>query len=174
MTTLVDNTGKPLPQIEAPSAAKLRVYGDFLFLAFRSHWHARMSVANLRSAFEPPIELNQYRIFRFDGVPRGLLTWAWLSAEAEQKYVAGEVLAPQDWQSGDRLWLIDIIAPYRGLTASISRWVMEPGQITDKEFRFRRVTRNSATRRIVHVDFSRPDDKARILTDKDFQGADAT
>ncbi len=167
-----DATGQPLPQIEMPTEAKLRIYGDFLFLAFRSHWHARMSVANLRSAFEPPIEFKQYRVFRFDGVPRGLLTWAWMSAEAERKYVSGALLDPEDWHSGDRLWLIDMIAPYRGLTASISRWVMEPGQFTDGAFNFRRVGRDNATRRIVNIDFSRPDDKARILSDADFLTAD--
>ncbi len=163
-----DTSGQALPEIEKPSEAKLRIYGDFLFLAFRSHWHARMNVANLRSAFEPPIELGQYRVFRFDGVPRGLLTWAWMNEEAERKYVSGDLLDPADWQSGDRLWLIDIIAPYKGLTASISRWVMVPGQFTDGAFNFRRVSRDNATRRIVNIDFGRPDDKARILSDDDF------
>jgi cytolysin-activating lysine-acyltransferase len=154
-----------------PSAEKLRVYGDFMFLAFRSQWHARMNVANLRSAFEPPIEMEQYRIFRFDGVPRGLITWAWLSADAERRYVAGELLAPADWRSGDRLWLIDMIAPYKGLASSITRWVMVPGQFAKGRFKFRRVGGDNATRRIVQIDLTRPDDKARILSDADFLGA---
>ncbi|WP_113912383.1 toxin-activating lysine-acyltransferase [Roseovarius dicentrarchi] len=163
-----DTNGQELPQIEMPGANKLRTYGDFMFLAFRSRWHARMNVANLRSAFEPPIELGQYRTFRFDDVPRGLITWAWMSAEVERKYVSGALLDPPDWQSGDRLWLIDMIAPYKGLAAGITRWVMVPGQFTDGSFNFRRVGRDNTTRRIVNIDFSRPDDKARILTDADF------
>lgn len=170
MTGLTDTSGKPLPEIEAPTEAKLRVYGDFLFLALRSEWHSRMNVANLRSAFEPAIELGQYRIFRFDDVPRGLITWAWMSAEAERKYVSGALLDPADWQSGDRLWLLDMIAPYKGLATSLTRWVMVPGQFADKTFKFRRVGRDNATRRIVQIDFSRPNDKARLLSEEDFLG----
>lgn len=172
MTTLTDSSGAALPSNETPSPDKLRVYGDFLFLAFRSEWHNAMSVANLRSAFETAIELDQYRIFRFDGVPRGLITWAWLSAEAERKYVAGDLLDAADWQSGDRLWLIDMIAPYKGLAASITRWVMVPGQFTDASFKFRRIGPGNTTRRIVNIDFARPHDKARILSDADFLAAE--
>ena len=131
----------------------------------------RMSVANLRSAFEPPIALNQYRLFRFDNVPRGLITWARLSAEAERRYVAGELLQPRDWQSGDRLWLLDMIAPYRGLAAGITRWVMVPGQFAERRFTFRRVGQDHKTRRIVTIDFDRPDDKARVMTEAEFLAA---
>lgn len=166
MTTLIDSTGKTLPAIESPSAEKLRVYGDFLFLAFRSDWHRQMRVANLRSAFEAPIELDQYRLFRFDDVPRAVITWAWLNADAERRYVMGELLEPEDWRSGDRLWLLDIIAPYRGLTASISRWIMEPGHLASAQFRFRRVTSDHATRRIVEVDLDNPKSKARIRSEE--------
>ncbi|UOA26413.1 toxin-activating lysine-acyltransferase [Pseudosulfitobacter sp. DSM 107133] len=170
MAPLTDTMGVVMPESEAPTEARLRAYGDFLFLAFRSDWHQRMTMANLRSAFEAPIALDQYRIFRFDGVPRGLITWARMSAEAERKYVAGELLDPEDWQSGDRLWLIDMIAPYKGLAASITRWVMVPGQFTDATFSFRRVSADHATRRIVTIDLTRPDDKARVLSEADFLG----
>ena len=122
MPTLTDTAGVTLPESETPTDARLRAYGDFLFLAFRSDWHQRMTMANLRSAFETPIALDQYRIFRFDGVPRGLITWAWMNAEAERKYVSGDLLDPADWHSGDRLWLIDMIAPYKGLAG----WCPKP------------------------------------------------
>ena len=42
------------------------------------------------------------------------------------------------------------------------RWIMQPGNFTDLDFRFRRVERQGATKRIVHVDFTRPDDKAKV------------
>ncbi len=168
MSPLTDTTGATLPESEAPSDTRLRAYGDFLFLAFRSDWHQRMTMANLRSAFETPIALDQYRIFRFDGVPRGLITWAWMSAEAERKYVSGDLLDPEDWQSGDRLWLIDMIAPYKGLAASITRWVMVPGQFAETTFRFRRVGADNTTRRIVTIDLTRPDDKARVVSEAAF------
>lgn len=155
---------------EFPSQEKLRVYGDVMFLALRSQHHSRMQVINLRAALEPPIELGQFRIFRFDDVPRGMFTWAYLGPEAEARLVAGEPLAPQDWASGERLWLIDLIAPYKGMAAAMTRWVMVPGNFARREFLFRRVSDGNRTRRIVHIDFERPESKARFLSPADFTG----
>lgn len=168
MTVLTDSTGQDLPPAESPSDQLLRAYGDALFLSMRSPRHATVPVADLRRALEPPLILGQYRIFRFDGVPRGMFTWALLSPKAEAAYVRGAAFEASDWRSGQRLWLIDLIAPYRGLTASMVRWIMERGNFTEREFLFRRVTDGNRTRKIVHIDFHRPEGKAKILGDEDF------
>jgi cytolysin-activating lysine-acyltransferase len=160
--------GRTLPVSEAPAPDTLRLYGDVFFLALRSPRHAGHSLAALRPAFEPPLILGQVRVFRFDEVPRGFFTWAWLSPEAERKLVTGGQLSPADWRSGDRLWLVDLVAPYRGMTQGIVRWIMEPGNFAEREFCFRRVTGTNQTRRIVRIDFTRPQDKATILTEADF------
>jgi len=157
MTALTDARGRTLPDIESPDPERLRVYGDMMFLAFRSPRHARMQVAQLRSYIEPPLLLGQFRLFRFDGVARGLYTWGWLGPEAERRLITGGQLAPEDWTSGDRLWIVDIMAPYNGLTRSMVRWIMEEGNFTDADFFFRRVGDDNRTRRIVHIDFRRPD-----------------
>ena len=169
--TLTDTAGRVLPPSEAPSADTLRLYGDTLFVALRSPRHAGAPLAQIRAAFEPPLVLGQIRVFRFDDIPRGLFTWGWLSADAERRYVTGEALAPEDWRSGDRLWLVDLIAPYRGLTSGIVRWVMTPGNFTDTEFRFRRVVEGNRTRRIVSIRLDRPDDKAEVMTEAEFLAA---
>lgn len=153
MSSLVDSTGKPLPEIEAPSPERLRIYGDMAFLALRSPRHAGMSVAALRTYMEPPILAGQFRVFRFDEVPRAIYTWAWLSPEAEKKLITGVPLVATDWQSGENLWIIDLIAPYRGLTTKIVRWIMQRGNLTERDFYFRRVGNQNETRRIVHIDF---------------------
>ena len=168
MTELTDAKGLLLPAVETPSADVLRAYGDFFFLAMRSAHHRSMTTATLASSAVPPIMANQYKVFRFDGVPRGLFTWAWLSPEAERRYVSGELLLDTDWRSGEHLWIIDLIAPYRGLTASMVRWITVPGNLTQKDFRFRRVENGKATRRIVHIDFNRPGALSRIETAADF------
>jgi cytolysin-activating lysine-acyltransferase len=150
--------------VEMPDASKLRVYGDILFLAMRSPRHLDMPLGILRESMEPPVELAQFRIFRFDEVPRGMFTWARLNRAAEERYLRGGRLDPDDWTSGDRLWIIDLIAPYRGMAAGMVRWIMQPGHFTDGDFRFRRVEGKAATKRIVHIDFAKPDDKARVYT----------
>ncbi|MFN3145077.1 MAG: toxin-activating lysine-acyltransferase [Paracoccaceae bacterium] len=167
MTTLTDARGRPLPEIEAPTAERLRAYGDMLFLAFRSDRHTQMPVSVLRTYLEPALVRGQFRIFRFDGIPRAMYTWAWLTPEAERRLVTGEPLSPEDWSGGERLWLVDLIAPYRGLMGSIGRWIMQRGNLTETEFLFRRVTGQNTTRRIVHVDFRR-DHLAKIYGQDDF------
>lgn len=156
-----------LPPIEMPSEDKLRVYGDMLFLAFRSQRHSQMSISTLRTYFQPAVELGQFRVFRFDGVPRGMYTWAFLTPESERKLIAGEPLDHAEWCAGERLWIMDIIAPYRGLTQSIVRWIMKPGNFTDDAFLFRRVSGVNDTRRIVHIDFH-ADRLSRVMDDKQF------
>ena len=166
MKDLTDSTGLALPEIETPSDEKLRVYGDLTFLAFRSARHRAMSLATLRTYLEPPIELGQFRVFRFDGIARGMYTWAWMDAEAERKLIEGVPLDPQDWRSGEALWIIDMIAPYRGMASSMVKFIMTPGNFTDYNFYFRRVKGGNTTARIVHVDFRRAR-LAHILTDAD-------
>lgn len=167
MNKHVDSTGQSLPLIEMPSEDKLRVYGDLMFLAFRSDRHRLMSVQTLRSYLEPPIELGQFRVFRFDGVPRAMYTWARLDHEAERKLINGDPLQADDWCSGDRLWIVDLIAPYKGLTHSIGRWIMEKGNFSETEFLFRRVSGLNDTRRIVHVNFE-ADQLGRIYSASQF------
>ena len=167
MNARTDTTGATLPPLEGPSRDKLGVYGDVMFLAFRSPRHTRMQVSLLRTYFEPAIELGQFRIFRFDDVPRGMFTWGWLNGEAEEKLITGEALEPEDWQSGDRLWIIDLIAPYKGLTASMVRWIMQRGNFSEDQFWFRRVADDNSTSRIVHIDFDRTR-LSRVMGEEEF------
>jgi cytolysin-activating lysine-acyltransferase len=53
--TLTDTTGRTLPPSEVPSPDALRLYGDVLFVAFRSPRHAGVPLAQVRAAFEPPL-----------------------------------------------------------------------------------------------------------------------
>jgi len=45
-------------------------------------------------------------------MPLGVALWGRLSAEAEAKVETGERLDPNDWKSGDRLWLLELITPF--------------------------------------------------------------
>ena len=168
MRTLVDATGKELPQIEAPDPDKLRIYGDLFFLLLRSPRHATVGLSSVRLSFEPPLELGQFQLFRFDDVPRGIFTWARLSRDAERRMVGGEPLRPEDWNSGDAFWIMDLIAPYRGLAKSIVRGIMGPHGIPTDRFWFRRME-NSDRRpeRIVRIDKTARR-KAKVMTAESF------
>ena len=111
--------------------------GEMTWLLQQSPLHRHFSIADLEWMIMPPLMLERYRIFRGNPnplpqsetgegeeakpgtTPMGLALWAMLSAEAEQKLNAmvmggkGPVkLRPDEWRSGDRLWLIDLIAPF--------------------------------------------------------------
>lgn len=147
---------------EFPSAERLRIYGDLAFLAMRSAHHRRMPVSVLRDALEPPILLGQYKIFRFDGVPRAALTWAWLSEEAEGRHLAGQGFSLADWRSGDRLWLIDVIVPYPGLAKGVGRWLRKPGNLPEMQFAYRRLRGDNRTRKVVRVNLAGGDRIAEV------------
>jgi cytolysin-activating lysine-acyltransferase len=61
----------------------------------------------------PPIMLGQFRVFFADGRAVAFAAWASLSAEAEARLQEPNPrLAPIDWKSGDRLWLVNLFAPF--------------------------------------------------------------
>ena len=167
MSAPTDSKGRALPPSEMPSEERLRIYGDAFFLAMRSPRHHTMTGAELRTYLEPPILKGNFRIFRANNVPRAMITWANLNLEAEKKLLTGTPLQPEEWNSGPHRWVIDILAPYGGMMRGIGRWLMVPGNFSDREFYFRRVGRGNDTRRIVHVDME-ADRKSRILTGDDY------
>ena len=62
-----------------------------------------------------PVMLQQFRLFYDKDKPIGVALWAKVNEETEDRLKAGNArLRPQDWKSGDRLWIVEIIAPFGG------------------------------------------------------------
>jgi cytolysin-activating lysine-acyltransferase len=101
------------------------------------------------------------------GRPAGFPDLGTVLPAAERKLITGEPLNPEDWNSGDRLWIVDMVAPYRGLASGIVRWIMQPGNVAEREFLFRRVSDDNRTRRILSIDFDRPGLK-RLYSEEEF------
>jgi cytolysin-activating lysine-acyltransferase len=57
----------------------------------------------------PSIVLEQYKLHVDDDGLYGFRNWAFLSEEAEKKYLETRELEFDDWNSGDRVWVIDTI-----------------------------------------------------------------
>lgn len=147
----------PEPSSEFPSPEKQRIMGEFLFLAMRSNLYQGLPLAKFREAFEPAIDNKQFQIFRFQEVPRGLLTWARLTADAERRFVSGEGLSAADWCAGDRFWIVDLIAPYKGVGSMMSRWIRKPGNLPTRECSFLRADPVKKTvKKIVRVNLDAP------------------
>ena len=92
---------------------KVAVLGHAVWLMTRIQSHRHFFISDLEWALLPPIANNQFRLWREQNVPLAFATWATVSPEIEQRLLSGNPrLAPADWASGDRLWLMDLLAPF--------------------------------------------------------------
>ncbi|WP_443750085.1 toxin-activating lysine-acyltransferase [Asticcacaulis solisilvae] len=70
----------------------------------------------------PAIRLRQIQIILNErGVPVGYAVWAFLTQKTAQAMVLRDNFLPHlsEWNEGDQLWLIDVVAPYGHLKALV-------------------------------------------------------
>lgn len=124
----------------APPAGTARTVaealGQVVWLLSQSPMHKILRIEDLEWSFMPAIIHEQFRIFRFgplpglenvdpktfaplgmskdalEQLPLGVAIWAKLSEAAEEKLEKGEHLSPEEWKSGDRVWLVELISPF--------------------------------------------------------------
>ena len=81
----------------------------------QSPLHKQFFISDLEWFVMTPILLKQFRLFYDKDKPIGVAFWATVSAEVEERLAVGTSrLRPQDWKSGDRLWVVEVIAPFGG------------------------------------------------------------
>lgn len=109
--------------------------GQIVWLFSQSPLHRHLKIADLEWSVMPAVLLEQFRVFSFgplpgledvkpeeflpgftreglEQMPLGVAFWGMLSEEAEERLERGERLQNDDWNSGDRLWLLELIAPF--------------------------------------------------------------
>ncbi|MFC7535910.1 toxin-activating lysine-acyltransferase [Sphingomonas sp. GCM10030256] len=109
--------------------------GQVTWLFTQSPAHKHLKISDLEWSVMPALVHEQFRIFSFgplpgledakpedllpgvtreglEQMPLGVALWGWLSPAAEEKVEAGERLSAEEWKSGDRLWLLELIAPF--------------------------------------------------------------
>ncbi len=105
----------------ASGAAKPTVshmLGEVTWLLSQSPTHKHFSIGDLEWLVMPAILLEQFRVFHGPKHPLGFALWARFSEEAEKRFLEqvesgrGARLRPQNWKSGERLWLIELVAPF--------------------------------------------------------------
>jgi cytolysin-activating lysine-acyltransferase len=119
-----------------PTATVAEALGQIVWLFDQSPPHRELKVKDLTASIAPAILKGQFRIFRFgptpafansdpsdflklgmsreelEHLPLGVALWALLSEDAEARLEVGERLSADDWTSGDRLWLVEMISPF--------------------------------------------------------------
>lgn len=99
--------GEAVPQTVAEA------FGELVWLMSRSPAHRGLLIADLEWLIMPPLLLRQFRVYRHEGRPYAAVLYALVSEEVERRIEArAERLEPGDWNSGDRAWIVAVIAPF--------------------------------------------------------------
>ncbi|HBT96352.1 MAG TPA: toxin-activating lysine-acyltransferase [Desulfobulbaceae bacterium] len=95
---------------------RLPALGPVLFLYMQSAHRRLHFIADLEWLLLPALVNGQCKLYMKKEYPISFVSWAFLGEEAERNLLAGGGrLRSGDWKSGDRLWLIDIVAPFGGV-----------------------------------------------------------
>jgi len=102
----------PQKMMARATAEANAAFGTLISLMLQSEMHQFLFLQDLKWAVVPPLLQRQFRLFRVRGIPVGYLIWASVSEEVEQRLETGQMkLQPNEWGSGDRLWVMDILLP---------------------------------------------------------------
>ncbi|NUA27140.1 toxin-activating lysine-acyltransferase [Cupriavidus basilensis] len=94
---------------------KIPLLGPVSWLMMNNPATRHSFLAELDWRIMPPLILEQAKLYMRGEMPTGFVTWACLSdAVAERFAKPPHQLAPGDWKSGDKVFLVDLFAPYGG------------------------------------------------------------
>lgn len=122
------------PEQGQPSVAT--IIGEVVFLLAQSPQHRNnLLIADMEWYLLPPITAGQVRLFHEKGRPVGFALWARVSEEVEKRLSSGGYkLRQSDWRSGERLWLVDLIAPFGGAEQMLGE--LGKSALAGQEFRY--------------------------------------
>lgn len=130
--------------------AASQILGEAAWLYSQSTLHRSWPVRIFAQLVIPAVMSGNIRIFHDQGRPVGMVTWTYLSADVETAYARNPLsLQPRDWNSGDRLWCIDFIAPF-GHAQKITK-TMRNNLFKNETARALRPYKNSSGVRIVYL-----------------------
>lgn len=104
---------KPVPEGAAKKVSE--VLGEITWLMSQSPLHKQFFISDLEWFVMAPVLLQQFRLFYDKDKPIGVVFWATVNDEVEERLESGTSrLRPQDWKSGNSLWVVEVIAPFGG------------------------------------------------------------
>jgi cytolysin-activating lysine-acyltransferase len=153
------------PKRAAHSAAD--ILGTIVSLLMGSPAHRFFFLADLDWMIAPALAAKQFRIFHAGKLPIGFAAWATVSEEVEKEMLAGtQRLRPADWKSGDRLWLIDLVAPVAASKPKVIEGLLGEllrGPFEGKKFKMRITDPKTGRRRVAEFGPKPPADAVRTV-----------
>lgn len=117
---------------QIPRVSMLSELGSIMTLVANAPVQKRYPLDVLCSRLIPALRCNQYRIYRMSGKPVAFINWAWLSSEKSAQHRDHQCLLSEgDWQSGNELWITELIAERSALPRLIAdiRQLFPAGQV---------------------------------------------
>ena len=142
------------PKDTAPTVSHL--LGEMTWLLTQSPLHKAMQIDDIEWLCMPALLKQQFYVFRDGDQPVGLAMWAKCGAKAEQKLKGGMIepqnrLTLEEWDSGERVWLVDLIAPFathQNRQREIMIADLISGPLEGTEFRFHQTNPKSGERKV--------------------------
>jgi cytolysin-activating lysine-acyltransferase len=95
---------------------RLPAMGPVIMLYMQSSHRRYHFIGDLEWLLLPPLVSGQCKLYMKKEYPISFISWAFLDEAAEKRlFQNGGKLRPEDWKCGDRLWIIDIVAPFGGV-----------------------------------------------------------
>lgn len=118
----IDTFDITAPAILGEAFSEAEVLGSTVWLWMHSPVHRDAPLNTLPILLLPAIKNSQFVLASENGKPVFFLSWAMLSEEAESRYLRNppHCMHEADWNSGERMWILDWVAPF-GHTRAISR-----------------------------------------------------
>jgi hemolysin-activating ACP:hemolysin acyltransferase len=112
MVSSPDKSGDKAAGVAAERRSNTSLLGETAWLMLRIEERRRWHVWDFARLVMPAIGQQQFRLYYHAGVPIAYVSWAFLSADAETRFIADPTsLRPEDWRSGDRAYIVDFVAP---------------------------------------------------------------
>ncbi|MCP5080984.1 MAG: toxin-activating lysine-acyltransferase [Alphaproteobacteria bacterium] len=114
------------------------VLGEITWLMTQSPNHKGFFISDLEWMIMVPVMLQQFRLFYDKDKPIGVALYARVDDEVEERLKSGNArLRPQDWKSGTKLWIVEIIAPFGGHEAMLTDFKEQLFKDTDVHYLMR-------------------------------------
>lgn len=129
-----DSPAKPPPTVAS-------VLGEIAWLMSMTPSHRFFFLSDLEWLVMPAVTKQQFRIYRDEnGRPMGLVLWAKLDEAAEKRIMEGASrIRPQDWDSGENRWIIDLLDLSGGQRAQAIIDDMKANVFGETPFKYHRV-----------------------------------
>jgi cytolysin-activating lysine-acyltransferase len=142
----------------APTVSHL--FGEMTWLLSQSVLHRHFQIADLEWLVMPALLHEQFYLFRDGDKPIGLALWAKVQPQTVKK-LAGGMIEPEnrlslaEWNNGDQIWLVDLVAPFANADNRHTEIMMADliaGPMNGKAFNMHRTDLQTGKRSVVHIE----------------------